>query len=134
MTAPHEGDAIADTMERRLLAWGAWRVAGNSGEGYPTRSVLHPSWSPPAQGLRPGMRIAARCDAEERQLDGIIGSLSVRKRDALFLVYCKRMTLHAAAEVLHCSGPDAVRLRIMQAKRELHCAMCMPVLRINERR
>lgn len=107
-----------DAMERRLQAWGAWRGQTGSADGYPSKSVLHPTWSPPSAGTTPTLHAARRGDGEERAMDGHIGSLSVKLRDAVFLRYVKRMPDAAMAQSLGCQQATA-RARVVEAKRQL---------------
>lgn len=107
--------AEADPMEARLLAWAAYRSAGGSADGYPTTNVLHSSWSPPAPGQRPSMRVSAPGCERERALDAKIGELSVRLRDTLYVVYVKRMGAKEQALALGCQ-PATVRARVQEAK------------------
>ena len=107
-----------DLLEQRLLAWAAWRTAGMCGAGYPTRNVLDPSWSPPSPGVRPGMRVVVVGDAQERAIDGHIRDLSVKLRDALYVVYIKRLQPDDQARALGCQT-GTVRARVAEAKRQL---------------
>lgn len=111
-------ESTQDVMERRLLSWAAWRCGAGCADGFPTKSVLHPSWSPPSGGQLPAMRVVFRGDAAERELDGKVQQLSVRLRDALYVVYIKRMSPADQARALQCQ-PGTVRARIAEAKRQL---------------
>lgn len=111
-------ETVSDRMERRLVAWGVWRSAGGNGAGYPAMSVIHPNWTPPARGLPPRMPPAAASCADEVALNGRIGELSVKMRDALFVRYVKRMSLADQAATLSCSE-STVLMRIASAKRRL---------------
>lgn len=111
-------EPTVDVMERRLLAWAAWRVQGMRGDGYPTRSVLDPGWMPPAPGMTPTMRTSTRSSVMERQVDDCVQGLSVRLRDALYVVYIKRMAPAQQAEALGCQ-PATVRARVLEAKRQV---------------
>lgn len=111
-------EATVDVMERRLLAWAAWRAGGGCADGYPRTNVLHSSWSPPGGGLMPMMQAPSVGDAPERALDQHVQQLSVRLRDALYVVYIKRMGSEQQAVALQCQ-PATVRARVVEAKRQL---------------
>lgn len=111
-------EPTTDLMERRLLAWGAWHNAGGCADGYPSKNVLHPSWSPPGGGTTPTRHAPMRGDVAECVLDGKIRQLSVRLQDALFVVYVRRLTVEAQAQMLQCQ-PSTVRMRVSEAKRQL---------------
>lgn len=112
-----------DAMESCLLAWAAWRTSGGCGCGYPTRNVLDPAWSPPSPGMTPNMVSISRSDVQERWLDALIATLSVKLRDALYVVYVKRMSPAEQSWALSCQ-PSTVRARITEAKLKLGALMC----------
>ena len=60
--------ATIDVMETRLREWGAWLTRGGSGDGYATKSVLHPSWMPPSPGQLPTMKVSHDNSRRERAL------------------------------------------------------------------
>lgn len=107
-----------ERVERALMAWGAWRASGRAVGGYPAVNVLHPSWSPPADGVVRRAPVVSACEAMERRVDGAIAGLSVKLRDALWLVYVKRWPVAQQARALRCK-PDTVGVRVRQAKRAL---------------
>lgn len=111
-----------DVVEQRLLAWAAWRTAGCNGDGFPTKSVLHPSWSPPSPGVVPAMRASSGGSAREREVDGVVSELSVKLRDALYVVYVKRMPADDQARALGCQHAT-VRARVLEAKRQIGIAL-----------
>ncbi len=107
-------EARAD-MHERLLAWAAWRRAGRA-DGYPTRSVLHPSWSPPTRGaVFVGRARPNGDDTAERELDACIASLCERLRVTLAVVYLQSMSPDLRAQALGCRE-STVRARVIEAK------------------
>lgn len=111
-----------DVVEARLLAWAAWRTAGGCADGFPSKSVLHPSWSPPSPGITPTLHVSGRSEEQQRQMDGLIGGLTVKLRDALYVVYIKRMAPADQAKHLRCQE-CTVRARVVEAKRQLGVAL-----------
>lgn len=108
-----------DVMEQRLLAWAAWLKGGRDSAGYPTKSVLHQSWMPPAPGQTPTMRSApGGSDALQRQTHDDIQALSVRLQNTLVVVYLDRATVSEQVYRLDCQ-PSTVRARVVEAKRLL---------------
>lgn len=107
-----------DVVEARLLAWAAWRTSGGCADGFPSKSVLHPSWSPPSPGVRPTLHVSGRSEVGQRRMDALIGGLSLRLRDALYVVYIKRMAPAEQAAQLRCQQAT-VRARVIEAKRQL---------------
>ena len=108
-----------DVMEQRLQAWAAWLKGGNTGAGYPTKSVLHPSWMPPPPGATPAMRTSpASSDRPQRELDADIRALSLRLQDTLAVVYLWRTKPADQAAQLECQT-STVRARVGEAKRLL---------------
>lgn len=102
-------------VEARLLRWAEWRKVGD-GSGYSRVNVLHPSWSPPAPGVRPAPRVANWSDAKETER--AVRRLSQRLQDTLVLVYCRNLSRGEQAERLGCA-PGTVTQRIAAAHREL---------------
>jgi DNA-directed RNA polymerase specialized sigma24 family protein len=113
-----------DVLHQRLLAWAAWLTGGGGGCGYPTKSVLHSSWLPPAPGSIPAMRTSsARSSAPERELHAIIRqTLSVRLQNTLAVVYLMRASASEQAVLLECQ-PSTVRARLGEAKRLIALAL-----------
>lgn len=112
-----EATTTVDVIEQRLLAWSAWKHGGAVSDGYPTKSVLHESWSPPTTGRLPTMRVTnGRGDARERALDRAITTLSVRLQDTLVVVYLMRASADEQVARLGCQ-PSTVRARVIEAKR-----------------
>ena len=106
-------------MERRLQAWACWRQGGGRVDGYPTKSVLHASWSPPSAGMTPSMQVVhARSCRDERALDRAISGLSVRLQDTLVAVYLMRAQVAEQVALLQCQA-STVRARVGEAKRLL---------------
>lgn len=117
-TADRPSVATVDIMEVRLQAWASWLRAGRQGEGYPTKSVLHQSWMPPAPGMQPGMRMSTGSDHQERALHRAIQALSVRLQNTLVVVYLMRASVDEQVMRLDCQ-PSTVRARVAEAKRVL---------------
>ena len=106
-----------DVLHDRLQAWATWLTAGGSGDGYPTKSVLHSSWLPPTPGMTPTMATSTgdggRC---ERALHTLIGTvLSVRLQNTLVAVYVMRCTEAERVALLRCQE-STVRARVREAK------------------
>lgn len=113
-----------DVLHQRLLAWAAWLTGGGNGAGYPTKSVLHSSWLPPAPGATPTMRTApAGSTAQERELHAVIRqALSVRLQNTLVVVYLMRASASEQATLLECEA-STVRARVREAKRLIGLAL-----------
>ena len=121
MREHHSGSTTSvDAMEQRLLAWAAWRKGDILGAGYPTKSVLHESWMPPAPGQLPSMRTAPASSgsALHRQLDDDIRALSIRLQNTLVVVYLHRASVAEQLVLLECQA-STVRARVGEAKRLL---------------
>lgn len=114
--------ATVDVVEQRLQAWAAWLTAGQCGDGFPTKSVLHPSWSPPSAGMTPTMASTSRSDRRERDVDAAVRDLSVKLRDAVFVVYVKRLPVDGQVQQLQCQA-STVRARVIEAKRQVGIAL-----------
>lgn len=113
-----------DVLQQRLLAWAAWLTGGKGAAGYPTKSVLHNSWLPPAPGSTPTMASApASGGSRERQLHAIISQvLSVRLQNTLVVVYLMRAPAAEQVLLLDCQ-PSTVRARVGEAKRLIALAL-----------
>lgn len=108
-----------DHLQRRLQAWAAWLTSEGSGVGYPTKSVLHSSWMPPAPGQTPSMMTSGGgSDRAERAMHAAILSLSTRLQDTLVVVYVMRAAADEQARQLACQ-PATVRARVAEARRLL---------------
>lgn len=107
--------ARIESIERLLLDWAAWRMVGD-GSGYPTKSVLHPEWSPPSPGQTPTLKTFKASMAP--MVDRVIRRLSERQQQTLHVCYCTQMTLAERAERLQCQ-PATVDQRIWVIHREL---------------
>jgi len=104
-----------DAMDVRLRAWAQWVSVGD-GSGFPTKSVLHPEWSPPSPGQTPTLKTFKASMAP--MVDGVIRRLSERQQQTLHVCYCTQMTLAERAERLQCQ-PATVDQRIWVIHREL---------------
>lgn len=102
-------------IEARLKRWAEWRKVGD-GSGYSSISPLHPNWTPPSPGMRPGVRAARPTDA--RQTDCAVRRLSARLQMTLELHYCRNLSLAEQAERLDCAESTVVQ-RIDSAHRLL---------------
>lgn len=111
--------ATVDAMETRLQAWVCWRQGGGRVDGYPTKSVLHASWSPPSAGMTPSMQVVhSRGCHDERALDRAVSGLSIRLQDTLVVVYLMRAPVAEQVARLACQA-STVRARVGEAKRLL---------------
>jgi len=112
-----EATIDVDVLHRRLQAWATWLTAGGNADGYPTKSVLHSSWMPPAPGMSPVMATtAAHGNRQERQLHGLISNaLCVRLQNTLVVVYVMRASAAEQARLLDCQQ-STVRARVREAK------------------
>ena len=113
----HEAAVGADVMQGRLVAWAAWLTSGGSGEGYPTKSVLHSSWLPPTPGQTPTMvSSTGTTGRRERALHQLItAELSVRLQNTLVVVYVMRASPAEQVVLLECQA-STVRARVSEAK------------------
>lgn len=111
-------EAQLDVIEAKLQAWAAWRRSGGAADGYPRKSVLHPSWSPPAPGQLPSMPMPRRDSGIEGLMDEAVASLSVRLQDTLTAVYIMRAPVVEQVALLGCQE-STVRARVADAKRRI---------------
>lgn len=112
-------EASYDVLQTRLQAWAAWKHGGGLSSGFPVKSVLHESWSPPQPGNTPSMCVVVgQGDRRERQMDRLIARLSLRLQDTLVVVYLMRAGAVEQCERLSCQA-STVRARVVQAKRML---------------
>lgn len=107
--------ALNPAMEARLQRWAEAVTIGDA-SGYATVCTLHESWSPPAAGQRPSLKVSATSDV--RETHQAIGMLSVRLRNAVVVRYCFGGTLAEQAQRLECQ-PDTVLDRVERAHRAL---------------
>lgn len=119
-----EAHTDIDVLHQRLLAWAAWLTGGGSGAGYPTKSVLHSSWLPPAPGSTPTLKTApSGSTAQQREMHAIVSkALSVRLQNTLVVVYLMRAKPAEQAVLLECQ-PSTVRARVAEAKRLIALAL-----------
>lgn len=116
-------EATCDMVERRLLEWAAWKTRGGSADGYPRKSVLHPSWSPPTPGSTPTMATSSTgSEARERQVDSCVQELRPKLRDAVVVRYLMRASIEEQVKRAGCTA-DGVRKRIQIAKEEIARAL-----------
>lgn len=111
-------DTVLESMERELLAWGAYVAGGRDGNGFPVMSVIHPNWQPPAKGMTPKAPRRAQSYIRERRMDAAVRHLSGKLQDALAVRYVKRMSCAEQARVLGCQ-PGTLDARVREAKRQL---------------
>lgn len=91
--------AIDDALRR----WAAAVAGEGDGSGYPTMSVLHQDWSPPAPGQTPTMK-TVRCGGDVERVHAAIGQLGIRERNTVVVHYCRRLSLEEQAKVLECQA------------------------------
>lgn len=115
-----ESERHADRLETVLQRWGEWLRNGACSLGYPAINVLHRNWSPPASGMRPGMRASAGADDGVLVLHGAIAQLGQRLRNTLVVVYVQRVPVEQRGIRLGCAE-STVRARIREAKDLLRC-------------
>lgn len=106
-----------ERVEARLQRW-AQAVTVGDGSGYAAVNPLHPNWSPPTAGVRPGMKVAAVRSSDVAETHRAIGRLSVRLANTVVVHYCYRLTLAEQAERLECSL-STVGQRVEEAHRQL---------------
>ena len=108
-----------EAMTQRLREWGAWLAGGaKCGAGFPTKSVLHQSWMPPAPGTTPSMKAGGPSDRRERELHALIGRLTIKLANALVVVFVHRVPPAEQALRLDCQQ-STVRARVGEARRQL---------------
>lgn len=113
-----------EAMHQRLLAWAAWVTVGD-GSGFPTMSVLHQNWSPPAPGTTPSMKVSAPSSA--KQTHRIVATWSLRQRNTVVLYYCTQLPVAEQAARLECAE-RTVHARISAAHRALRMELSEQVL------
>jgi DNA-directed RNA polymerase specialized sigma24 family protein len=116
-------DRSEDRIEQALREWASWLTQGGNGDGFARVNVLHPSWSPPTAGQRPGMKVG-RSDRRERAVHAAVLGLSYRLQATLQIYYCRRLPLEAQAEQLGCAV-STVSARVREAKLLLRMALAM---------
>lgn len=102
-------------IEERLQRWAQACTVGD-GSGYPCKSVLHPTWQPPAPGVTPTLKSAPGGDAAATHR--AIGQLSERLIATLVVHYILRPPLPEQALLLGCAA-DTVLARVERAHRQL---------------
>jgi hypothetical protein len=119
-----EATMDVDVLHGRLQAWATWLTGGGSGDGYPTKSVLHSSWLPPTPGMTPTMATSTGDgNRRERALHHVISTaLSVRLQNTLVVVYVMRCTEAERVALLECQE-STVRARVREAKMLIGRAM-----------
>ena len=100
--------ARIEWVDRRLREWAQWLTVGD-GSGYPTKSTLHPEWSPPTPGITPTIKTCAPSGA--KQVDRAVGMLSRRMSDTLVVHYCMQLSVADQAAKLK-TQPATVHARI----------------------
>lgn len=91
------------TVDDMLRRWAAAVAGEGDGSGYPTMSVLHEDWSPPAPGQTPTMKTVSRGRDVER-VHAAVAQLSMRERNTVVVCYCKRLSVAEQAEQLGCAA------------------------------
>lgn len=102
-------------VDRALQVWAEWLQVGD-GSGYPTKSVLHPQWSPPSPGVLPSLKVGAPSVASVVHL--AVRRLSLRLANTLVMHYVLRPPIAEQAERLGCQV-NTLYARVEQAHREL---------------
>lgn len=102
-------------IEARLQRWAQWVQVGD-GSGYPVMSVLHPSWSPPAGGIVPGMKVSTASDAP--QTHRAVQALPLKLRNAVAVHYVIKGSIAEQALRMECAEPT-VHLRVERAHQAL---------------
>jgi DNA-directed RNA polymerase specialized sigma24 family protein len=101
-----------DDMHQRLCRW-AQAVTVGDGSGYPSTSVLHASWQPPAVGQLPSIKVAPHSDVGVTHR--AIAAMSERLIATVVVHYVLRPPIELQAQMLGCSVPTvyqrAVRVR-----------------------
>mgnify|MGYP000887730041 CR=1 FL=1 len=108
-----------EEMHARLLEWAQWRKCGD-GSGYPTMSVLHPSWSPPSPGITPTLKVAGSSTA--KQTHRLMIGWSGRLRNTVALYYLTNLPIAEQADRLDCAE-RTVHSRIEIAHRMLRAGL-----------
>lgn len=107
---------VDDMLQRWALA-----VTVGDGSGYPVKSVLHPSWSPPTPGLTPTLK-SVPSNRRVRLLHQALVELGHERPKLLATVTAvyvlKRPAAEAAALVDGCQ-PDTIGKRVEEAHRWL---------------
>ena len=109
-------------IEARLVGWAQWLQAGRRGEGYPSVSVLHRSWMPPAPGQVPSIKVATGVDHVHQVTHKAVKELSLRLSNTLVVHYLMRLPVAEQAARLHCQ-PSTVHARIDEAHRRISLAL-----------
>lgn len=102
-------------IDARLQRW-AEAVTVGDGSGYAVVNPLHPNWSPPTAGVRPGMKVARASDVGETHR--AIRRLSLRLANTVVVHYCLRLPMADQAERLECDVSTVGR-RVEEAHRQL---------------
>ena len=112
--------AKIERIERMLVAW-AQAVTVGDGSGFPTKSVLHPSWSPPSGGVLPAMK--AQVSGSARRTHRLLASVLTGKQLAAVVAhYCIKGTMAHQAQLLDCAEATVV-LRVEAAHAALAVAL-----------
>jgi hypothetical protein len=103
-------------IDERLQRW-AMAVTVGDGSGYPVKSVLHPSWSPPSPGMTPTLKVGTSTDVHETHR-ALCTLQSVNLFRAVVAHYIKRGTIEAQAQWAGCKA-DTLMDRVARAHREV---------------
>lgn len=107
-------------IQARLERWAEGVLCGD-GSGFPTKSVLHLSWSPPTPGLSPVLKVAPGSDVA--QTHRMIGKLSERLIATVVVHYVLRPPIEEQAAMLECE-PATVYARIERIHAEMQRMLC----------
>ena len=109
-------------IECRLREWAQWISAGQRGEGYPGKSVLHQSWMPPDAGSTPVPKVTTGSQAELWRTHEAIATLPKDLRNTLALHYVWRLPTRQMAQQLKCSI-STVYARLITARFKVKLAL-----------
>lgn len=104
-------------VDEALQRWAAAVAGAGDGSGYPTMSVLHEDWSPPAPGQTPTLKVV-HGTGDARRVHAALALLTMRQRNTVVVHYCRRLSLAEQGELLGCEA-DTVTKRIGDIHRAL---------------
>jgi hypothetical protein len=108
-------------VESMLHAWAEFVSVGD-GSGYPTVSVLHKSWMPPAPGRSPTIKVA-RSSAAACMVHRALHVLGTKWRRVAVVHYVKGGPIVWQAEQLGCQ-PGTVHARVEALHAKLAVEFC----------
>lgn len=109
-------------IDDRLWQW-AERLKSGDGTGYPVKSTIHPDWSPPPQGMRPGMKV---CTVRpDEGVHAMIDRLPASLKATVVAHYLLKLSAIEAGAAMGCA-PATVGERIERAHRMLRQMISEP--------